>query len=352
MIETLPNISSTDLADLRKVEVTKLLKRVIVPILNNDIVSLGMVRNLRIVDDYVYLRLYVGSHQLELKEQVIKILSNLRWCKKTYVELCTIPKVRTTLAVSSGKGGVGKSTVAVNLAAALSLTGAKVGLLDADVYGPNVPQMLGLGHSDIQVIETTDGQRFIPLESHGIKVMSVGLLAEPDHPLAWRGPVLHKIITQFIHQVEWGELDYLLIDLPPGTGDAQITIVQESPICGVILVTTPQQVAIADVRRSVYMFRQVGVPVLGIVENMSYLLTEDGKDSQFVFGKGGGQQLSTELQAPLLGQIPIHARICEGGDRGLPITLSDRDFLPSQVFIEIAKALIATFTKFAVLNSS
>ncbi|MFN4795887.1 MAG: P-loop NTPase, partial [Pseudanabaena sp.] len=259
MIETVPNIASTDLADLRKVEVTKLLKRVIVPILNNDIVSLGMVRNLRIVDDYVYLRLYVGSHQLELKEQVISTLSNLNWCKKTYVELCTIPKVRTTLAVSSGKGGVGKSTVAVNLAAALSLTGAKVGLLDADVYGPNVPQMLGLGYFDIQVIETADGQRFIPLEAHGIKVMSVGLLAEPDHPLAWRGPVLHKIITQFIHQVEWGELDYLLIDLPPGTGDAQITIVQESPICGVILVTTPQQVAIADVRRSVYMFRQVGV---------------------------------------------------------------------------------------------
>ena len=257
MIETVPNIVSTDFANLRKAEVTQLLKRVIVPILNNDIVSLGMVRNLRIVDDYVYLRLYIGSDQLELKEQVIKILSNLGWCKKTYVELCTIPKVRTTLAVSSGKGGVGKSTVAVNLAAALSLTGAKVGLLDADVYGPNVPQMLGLGHSDIQVIETADGQRFIPLEAHGIKVMSVGLLAEPDHPLAWRGPVLHKIITQFIHQVEWGELDYLLIDLPPGTGDAQITIVQESPICGVILVTTPQQVAIADVRRSVYMFREV-----------------------------------------------------------------------------------------------
>jgi ATP-binding protein involved in chromosome partitioning len=332
------------LVDIHKAEVSQLLKQINVPILNNDIVALGMVRNLRIVDDYVYLRLYVGSHQLVLKEQVIAVLSNLNWCKKTYVELCTIPKVRTTLAVSSGKGGVGKSTVAVNLAAALSLTGAKVGLLDADVYGPNVPQMLGLGHSDIQVVDTADGQRFIPLESHGIKVMSVGLLAEPEHPLAWRGPVLHKIITQFIHQVEWGELDYLLIDLPPGTGDAQITIVQESPICGVILVTTPQQVAIADVRRSVHMFRQVGVPVLGIVENMSYLLTEDGKDSQFIFGKGGGQLLSTELKAPLLGQIPIHARICEGGDRGLPITLSDRYFLPSKVFIGIGKVLSHTFS--------
>jgi len=351
MIETIPHISSTDLADIRKAEVSQLLKQVIVPILNTDIVSLGMVRNLRIVDDYIYLRLYVGSHQLELKEKAIAVLANLDWSKKTYVEICTIPQVRTTLAVSSGKGGVGKSTVAVNLAAALSLTGAKVGLLDADVYGPNIPQMLGLGHADIQVIDTANGQRFIPLEAHGIKVMSVGLLAEPDHPLAWRGPVLHKIITQFIHQVEWGELDYLLIDLPPGTGDAQITIVQESPICGVILVTTPQQVAIADVRRSVYMFRQVGVPVLGIVENMSYLLIEDtnqdGEDfqpHQYIFGKGGGKLLSDELQAPLLGQIPIHVRICEGGDRGLPITLGDRDFLPSQVFAGIAQALTTTFT--------
>lgn len=401
---SIPTTLSNELQIDRQQEVTQLLKQIQEPILKNDIVSLGMVRNLRIVDNYVYLRLYVGSHQLDLKEKVTTSLSGLDWCKKTYVELCTIPQVRTTLAISSGKGGVGKSTVAVNLAAALSLTGAKVGLLDADVYGPNVPQMLGLGHADVEVIDTPAGQRFIPLEAHGIKVMSVGLLAEPDHPLAWRGPVLHKIITQFLHQVEWGELDYLLIDLPPGTGDAQITIVQESPICGVILVTTPQQVAIADVRRSVHMFRQVGVPVLGIVENMSYLLTENiaqnldqgveknleknSKKSidrtinhsvnqvinqnvdqnsavgidlqlnpqldlpeenrqfspQYIFGKGGGQQLAAELQAPLLGEIPLHAQICAGGDRGVPITLSDCKFLASQVFIDISRSLIRTFS--------
>jgi ATP-binding protein involved in chromosome partitioning len=227
----------------------------------------------------------------------------------------------------------------------LQLTGAKVGLLDADVYGPNVSQMLGIGRSDIHTIDTADGQRFVPLEAHGIKVMSVGLVADPDHPLAWRGTVLHKIITQFIHQVEWGELDYLLIDLPPGTGDAQITIVQESPICGVILVTTPQQVAIADVRRSVYMFRQTGVPVLGIVENMSYLLTKNG-NPQYIFGQGGGQQLASELQTPLLGQIPIHARICAGGDAGVPITLSDRDFSVSQIFRKVVSSLIETFASY------
>ncbi|MGJ0605302.1 Mrp/NBP35 family ATP-binding protein [Cylindrospermopsis raciborskii] len=335
-----------DRVDIRKSEVIQLLKQINVPILNNNLVSLGMVRNLRIIDDYVYLRLYLGSCELDLKEEVRTKLSQLGWCKKTYIEIRTISQVRRTIGISSGKGGVGKSTVAVNLAAALSLTGAKVGLLDADVYGPNIPQMMGLGHSEIIVTDTADGQRFIPLEAHGIKLMSVGLLAEPDHPLAWRGPVLHKIINQFIHQVEWGEMDYLLIDLPPGTGDAQITIVQESPICGVILVTTPQQVAIADVRRSVYMFRQVGVPVLGIIENMSYLLNEN-VDSfqapQYIFGKDGGKLLSEELEAPLLGQIPIHQRICESGDRGLPIVLGDRHFLPSRILEQIAQGLRKTF---------
>lgn len=327
---------------IRQQEVVQLLKQVIEPTLQTDIVSLGMVRNLRIVEDYIYLRLYAGVHQHDLQSQIQDILSRIIWCKKTYVQLCTIPNVKTTLAISSGKGGVGKSTTAVNLAVALSLQGAKVGLLDADIYGPNVPQMLGLGQSAVQVIDTPQGQRFLPLESHGIKVMSVGLLAEPDHPLAWRGPVLHKIITQFIHEVEWGELDYLLIDLPPGTGDAQITIVQESPICGVMLVTTPQQVAIADVRRSIHMFRRVGVPVLGVIENMSYLCDQSGNQTP-IFGSGGGQQLATELQAPLLGQVPIDPRICNGGDTGVPLTLSDSASAVAQVFTKIAVSLTATF---------
>jgi len=326
----------------RQQEVIQHLKQVMEPILRTDIVSLGMVRNLRIVDDYIYLRLYVGSHQQELQNQLQAQLTALTWCKKVYIQPCTIPGVKITLAVSSGKGGVGKSTTAVNLAIALQQQGAKVGVLDADVYGPNIPQMLGLSQAAVQVIDTNQGQRFMPLVAHGIKVMSVGLLAEPDHPLAWRGPVLHKIITQFIQDVDWGELDYLLIDLPPGTGDAQITIVQESPICGVLLVTTPQQVALADVRRSVHMFRRVGVPVLGIIENMSYLL--NGINTPIsIFGSGGGQALATELHTTLLGQIPIDPRICTGGDNGAPISLTHPETKVSLVFQQMAGAIANTF---------
>ncbi|MBW4687921.1 MAG: Mrp/NBP35 family ATP-binding protein [Komarekiella atlantica HA4396-MV6] len=330
--------------DSRQQQVVELLKQVIEPTLKNDIISLGMVRNLRIVDDYIYLRLYVGSHQQQLQLEIESKLSSISWCKKTYIQICTIPGVKTTLAISSGKGGVGKSTTAVNIAAALRLRGAKVGLLDADIYGPNLPQMLGLGQADIQVINTPTGDKFLPLEVQGIKLMSVGLLAEANRPLAWRGPVLHKIITQFLQDVEWGELDYLLIDLPPGTGDAQITIIQESPVCGVILVTTPQQVAVADVRRNIYMFRQVGVPVLGIVENMSYLICDDCGSRTPIFGSGGGEQLATELQAPLLGQIPIDQRICSGGDTGNPIAVSEYASPTGEVFTQIAAALNVTFS--------
>ncbi|MFS0516035.1 P-loop NTPase [Nostoc sp. UIC 10607] len=329
--------------NLYQQEVVQLLKQVIEPNLKNDIISLGMVRNLRIVDDYIYLRLYIGSHQHQLQPEIEYKLSSLSWCKKTYIQICTIPGVKTTLGISSGKGGVGKSTTAVNIAAALKLQGAKVGLLDADVYGPNIPQMLGLGKADIQVINTPTGDKFLPLEAQGIKIMSVGLLAEANRPLAWRGPVLHKIITQFLQDVEWGELDYLLIDLPPGTGDAQITIIQESPICGVILVTTPQQVAVADVRRNIYMFRQVGVPVLGIIENMSYLICGDCGSRTPIFGSGGGEQLAAELQAPLLGQIPIDPRICSGGDTGNPIATSEQASPASEVFVKIAIAIGLSF---------
>ena len=333
----------------REQQTIQLLKQIIEPNLNNDLVSLGMVRNLKLVDDYVYLKLYLGSHQHELKDKVQFALSTLNWCKKSYIQVCTIPGVKLTLAISSGKGGVGKSTTSVNLAMVLSQLGAKVGLLDADVYGPNIPQMLGLKQSDVRALDTplgegacTPRQKFIPLEAHRIKVMSVGLLAEPERPLAWRGPVLHKIITQFIKDVEWGELDYLLIDLPPGTGDAQITIVQESPICSVVMVTTPQQVALSDVRRGIYMFRQVGVPVLGIVENMSYLLDETGKKTT-IFGSGGGEQIAQELLAPLLGQIPLEPCICSGGDDGNPIVISQPDSLATQIFKQIAIAMSQTF---------
>ena len=330
------------MTDNREQQTIQLLKQIIEPNLNNDIVSLGMVRNLRLVDNYVYLKLYLGSHQHDLKDKVQSALSTLDWCRKPYVQVCTIPGVKTTLAISSGKGGVGKSTTSVNLAMALSQLGAKIGLLDADVYGPNIPQMLGIKDTDVRVVDTPLGQKFVPLEAYGIKVMSVGLLAEPERPLAWRGPVLHKIITQFINDVEWGELDYLLIDLPPGTGDAQITIVQESPICGAVMVTTPQQVALSDVRRGIYMFRQVGVPVLGIVENMSYLVDEYGNRTA-IFGSGGGEQIAQELSTPLLGQIPLDPCICNGGDTGNPIALRQPDSMATKTFRQIAIALNQTF---------
>src|SRR4028118_1844626 len=339
----LPSENPNPVEKLRQQEVVNYLKQVIEPTLKNDIISLGMVRNLRIVENYIYLRLYIGSHQQELQKIIESVLSPISWCKKTYIQTCTIANVRTTLAISSGKGGVGKSTTAVNLATALKLQGAKVGLLDADVYGPNIPQMLGLGQADVETINTAKGEKFLPLEAQGIKLMSVGLLAEPERPLAWRGPVLHKIITQFIQDVEWGELDYLLIDLPPGTGDAQITIVQESPICGVILVTTPQQVAVSDVRRSIHMFRQVGVPVLGIIENMSYLVCKHCGEQTSIFGSGGGEQVATELQTSLLGKVPIDSQICRGGDVGQPMPMVEPDSLVAQVFMQIATALNATF---------
>jgi ATP-binding protein involved in chromosome partitioning len=333
--------SSDPVVEARKQEAIECLKQVLEPILNKDIVSLGMVRNFQVVDNYVYFRLYIGAHQQYLQERAQTALSSLTWCKKTYIHVCTIPGVRTTLAVSSGKGGVGKSTTAVNLAAALKMSGARVGLLDADVYGPNVPTMLGLSKSDVRVVDTENGQKFLPLEAHGIKVMSVGLLAEPDHPLAWRGPVLHKIVTQFINEVEWGDLDYLLIDLPPGTGDAQITIVQESPICGAILVTTPQQVAISDVRRSIHMFRGVGVPVIGLIENMSYLVHRGEHIS--IFGNGGGEQMAAELQVPLMGQVPLDSRICQSGDTGQPLLQEQPKAILTQAFVQIATGLNTTF---------
>jgi ATP-binding protein involved in chromosome partitioning len=332
--EVLPSLEEA----ARKAEVTAQLKHLQEPILGNDLVSLGMVRHLRVVDDYVYLRLYVGTHQLALEHQVQQSLSTLPWVKQVYVQVCTISGVRTTLAVASGKGGVGKSTTAVQLAIALTRTGAKVGLLDADIYGPNVPQLLGLGQAQVEVVETLEGQRFVPLEAQGIKLMSVGLLAEPDHPLAWRGPVLPKILTQFIQQVAWGELDYLLVDLPPGTGDAQITLVQESPICGVIMVTTPHAIALADLRRSVHMFRQVGVPVLGLIENMSYLACPCCDTRTPIFGSGGGAQIAAELSVPLWGQVPIDPGLSEAGRAVLTA-----NSLLTGIFDPIAQGLNRTF---------
>jgi ATP-binding protein involved in chromosome partitioning len=230
----------------------------------------------------------------------------------------TYPGLGNIIAVSSGKGGVGKSTVAVNLAAALASRGARVGLMDADVYGPNVPRMMGV-NAPPPVVE----EKIIPLEAHGVKVISLGFLIERDQPAIWRGPIVMKIVTQFLRDVKWGELDALIVDMPPGTGDAQLSLVQATQVRGAIIVTTPQEVSTGDALRGAKMFMRVGVPVFGIVENMSWFECPHCGKPTAIFGSGGGQRLADELGLPLLGQIPLYPSVLAGGEEGRPIVIAE-----------------------------
>jgi ATP-binding protein involved in chromosome partitioning len=240
------------------------------------------------------------------------------------------PNLGRIIAVSSGKGGVGKSTVAVNIAVALAKQGARVGLMDADIYGPNIPLMMGVNEPPMVINE-----RIVPLEAHGVKVISLGVLIDRDQPAIWRGPIIMKIITQFLRDVAWGTLDYFIVDLPPGTGDAQLTLVQATQISGAIIVTTPQEVSVGDALRGVKMFERVSVPVLGIVENMSWFeCPHCGKPSP-IFGSGGGERLATELGLPLLGQIPLYPRVMEGGDRGAPIVQAEPESSAARALTQI-----------------
>ena len=242
------------------------------------------------------------------------------------------PKLGRIIAVSSGKGGVGKSTIATNLAVALSLSGSRVGLMDADIYGPNVPRMLGVSGQP----RVDENQRILPLQAHGIKVISLGLLIERDQPAIWRGPIVMKIITQFLQDVEWGDLDYLIVDMPPGTGDAQLSLVQATQVHGAVIVTTPQEVAAGDALRGVKMFERVHVPVLGIIENMSWFeCPHCGKPSS-IFGTGGGQRLATEVGLPLLAQIPLDPRIVAGGDTGVPAVVATPESSAAKALIALA----------------
>jgi len=240
--------------------------------------------------------------------------------------------VRHTIAVSSGKGGVGKSTVAVNLALALSRTGAAVGIIDADVYGPDLPLMLGTrgrpGMFD---------NRIIPVDAHGIKVMSIGLLVGEKEPLVWRGPMIHSFIQQMLRDVLWGALDYLVFDMPPGTGDAQLSLSQVIPLSGVVMVTTPQDVALLDVRKAIGMFQRLNVPMLGIVENMSYFIAPDTGNRYDIFGKGGGQKLATEYNLNYLGEVPLGMEVREGGDKGIPVVVSAPESPQSAAFRKVAE---------------
>jgi ATP-binding protein involved in chromosome partitioning len=243
------------------------------------------------------------------------------------------PELGKIIAVSSGKGGVGKSTIAVNLAVTLAQEGKRVGLMDADIYGPNLPRMMGVNEPPSVI-----GEKIVPLTAHGVKVISVGFLIDREQPAIWRGPIVMKILGQFLKDVAWGELDYLIVDMPPGTGDAQLSLVQTTKLAGAIIVTTPQEVSVGDALRGVRMFERVEVPVIGIVENMSWLeCTHCGKPMA-LFGEGGGQRLADEVHLPLLGQVPLYPPVMKGGDTGVPIVVAD----PSS---SAAKALRAIASK-------
>ncbi len=245
-----------------------------------------------------------------------------------------IPGVQNLIAVGSGKGGVGKTTVSVNLAVALAALGHRTGLMDADVYGPNVPLMMGINKTPMAY-----GERIQPLEQFGVKLMSMGFLSPGDKPLVWRGPMLHSVIQQFLRGVDWGDLEYLVIDLPPGTGDVQLTLMQTAPVTGAVVVTTPSDVSLEDARKAVHMFNQVKVPILGIVENMSYLICPHCNERIDVFSTGGGERTAREMQVNFLGALPLDPAVRKGGDSGAPVALQNEIGSQGAVFRELARKM-------------
>jgi len=253
---------------------------------------------------------------------------------KSFANQTRVPGVKRVIAVASGKGGVGKSTCSANLACALTKLGARVGLLDCDIYGPSIPLMMGV-HEKPTV---NANEQLVPPVAHGVKVMSIGLLLNDDQPVIWRGPMITKTIQQFLLSVEWGDLHFLLVDLPPGTGDAQLSLCQTVPLDGGVIISTPQEASLGVVRKGIAMFRKVNVPILGIVENMSYFTTSNGERVE-IFGHGGGKDEAARQKVPFLGEVPIFTAIREGGDRGMPIVVSAPNHAASRAFIQIAETL-------------
>jgi ATP-binding protein involved in chromosome partitioning len=314
-------------------QVQAALGQVLEPEVNRDLVSLGMVHNLTardgVVSFVIRLREPGTPLQVPIERRARKAVSAIPGVKAVHITFETGPSsslrdtsrlnldAKFVVAVASSKGGVGKSTIAVNLAAALAQAGHRVGLLDGDIHGPNVPLMVGI--PDEQPFAF--GDRIFPPQAHGVTIMSMGLLVPPDAPVIWRGPMMHQAIRQLLRDVMWGELDYLILDLPPGTGDVQLTLAQSLPLAGAVMVTTPQDVALADVIKGGEMFRQLGIPVLGVIENMSHYVCSCCGQTERIFGQGGGQHLSQKLKVPLLGQVPLDPAVRSGGDAGLPVVL-------------------------------
>lgn len=339
--------------------ILEVLKPVQDPELQKSLVELNMIRNVAIQGDIVSFTLVLTTPACPLREFIVedceKAVKKLPGVAQVKIDVTAetpqqkslpdrqgVPNVRNIIAISSGKGGVGKSTVAVNVAVALAQLGAKVGLLDADIYGPNAPTMLGLNNAQINVQKTPQGDILEPAFNHGIKMVSMGFLIDPDQPVIWRGPMLNGIIRQFLYQVNWGNLDYLIVDMPPGTGDAQLTLAQSVPLAGAVIVTTPQTVSLLDARRGLKMFQQLGANVLGIVENMSYFIPPDLPERSYdLFGSGGGEKASKELQVPLLGCIPLEISLREGGDVGLPIVVSHPESASAKALVAIAQQIAA-----------
>ncbi|MEO0456582.1 MAG: Mrp/NBP35 family ATP-binding protein [Cyanobacteria bacterium P01_A01_bin.114] len=329
------------------------------PELRKSLVELNMIRNVSVDAGHVSFTLVLTTPACPLREFIVedceKAVRTLPGVENVEVEVTAetpqqkslpdrqgIGGVKNIVAVSSGKGGVGKSTVAINLAVALAQSGAKVGLIDADIYGPNAPTMMGLGEANVVVQDGQQGQELEPAFNHGVKMVSMGFLIDPDQPVIWRGPMLNGIIRQFLYQVQWGELDYLVVDLPPGTGDAQLTLAQAVPMAGVVIVTTPQKVALLDARRGLKMFEQLQVNVLGIVENMSYFIPPDLPDKQYdIFGSGGGEKAAKELEVPLLGCVPLEMPVRAGGDSGVPIVVGQPNSASAQALTKIAQQVAA-----------
>jgi ATP-binding protein involved in chromosome partitioning len=326
------------------------LKQIIDPDLRKDIVTLGFIKDLAIDGGDVSFRIVLTTPACPVKEQMeaqaTEIVSGLEGVNSVRITMdaevpqgrgiannVAIPGVKNIIAVSSGKGGVGKSTVAVNLAVALAADGAKVGIMDADVYGLNVPMMLGTGYDQPEV----ENGQLRPIEAHGVKMISMAVLVPPDKPMILRGPMLHGVVRQFLSDVKWGELDYLIVDMPPGTGDVQLSLAQLVPVQGAVLVTTPQEVSLSDVRRAVKMFETVNVPVLGVIENMSYFIAPDTGNKYEIFGRGGGQKLCDEYSLNFLGQVPIGMEVREGGDKGVPVVVSFPDSPQSAAFRKVAE---------------
>ncbi|NEP06726.1 MAG: Mrp/NBP35 family ATP-binding protein [Okeania sp. SIO2G4] len=327
------------------------------PELQKSLVELNMIRNIKVKDGQVEFTLVLTTPACPLREFIVedcqKAVKQLPGVKEVIVDVTaetpqqkTIPDrqgidgVKNIIAVSSGKGGVGKSTVAVNVAVALAQMGAKVGLIDADIYGPNDPTMLGLADAKVMVQAGQSGEVLEPAFNHGVKLVSMAFLIDKDQPVIWRGPMLNGIIRQFLYQVQWGDLDYLLVDLPPGTGDAQLTLAQAVPMSGVVIVTTPQTVALLDSRKGLKMFQQLGVSVLGIVENMSYFVPPDMPEKKYdIFGSGGGKRTAEELGVPLLGGVPLEMPVREGGDSGVPIVVGAPNSSSAQELKAIAQKI-------------